>query len=171
MQDLLCREVPDGDPAVIFDRALDALQAEVAKKKQAATTRPRAAVATKQGSRYIPAEVRRAVWKRDAAQCAFEGSGGRCAERRYLELHHVVPHGHEGLATVTNISLRCRAHNIYESELAFGRFDASIVREARENYAVSGRITPVPERVRSRFTDPRGQPDLAVAPLNRTSAR
>lgn len=148
IQDLLCREVPDGDPAAIFDRALDVLLREVEKKKIAAITRPRRSLpGTKAGSRHIPAHVRRAVWKRDGGRCAYEGRAGRCPERRYLEWHHVLPHGHQGPATIANISLRCRAHNVYESELVFGRFDPSVVREAREKYAVSGENPPVPERV------------------------
>ena len=53
------------------------------------------------------------------------GEGGRCRERRYLEWHHRQPFGYQGPATVDNISLRCRAHNVYESELVFGRFTAS----------------------------------------------
>ena len=55
---------------------------------------------------------------------------------------HVQPFGHQGPATVDNISLRCRAHNVYESELVFGRFDPSVVRERTENYAVSREIAP-----------------------------
>ena len=141
-QDLLCREVPDGDPAKIFERALDLLLHDVEKKKLAATTKPRPPRGTKEGSRDIPAHVRRVVWKRDGGQCAFNGKSGRCTERRYLEWHHVRPFGHQGPATVDNISLRCRAHNVYESELVFGRFDPSIVREGRENYAVSGEFEP-----------------------------
>jgi hypothetical protein len=136
VQDLLCREIPDGDPAAIFARALDLLAHDVEKKKLAATTKPRRPRATKEGSRDIPARVRRAVWKRDEGRCAFVGRSGRCSERRYLEWHHVQPHGHQGPPTVENISLRCRAHNVYESELVFGRFDPSIVRETPENYAV-----------------------------------
>ena len=49
---------------------------------------------------------------------------------------------HQGPATVDNISLRCRAHNVYESELVFGRFDPLVVREATENYAVSREFAP-----------------------------
>jgi hypothetical protein len=45
-----------------------------------------------------------------------------------------------------NISVRCRSHNVYESELVFGPFDASAVRETRENYAVSWGIGAVPGR-------------------------
>ncbi len=142
VQDLLCREIPDGDPAAIFDRALDLLVREVEKKKLAATTKTRPPRGSKPGSRDIPAHVRRVVWKRDGGQCAFSGKSGRCTERRYLEWHHVQPHGHQGQATVDNISLRCRAHNVYESEQVFGRFDPSIVREAAEIYAVSRDIEP-----------------------------
>jgi hypothetical protein len=141
-QDLLCREIPNGDPAKIFERALDLLLHDVEKKKLAATTKPRPPRGTKEGSRDIPAHVRRVVWKRDGGQCAFNGKSARCTERRYLEWHHVRPFGHQGPATVDNISLRCRAHNVYESELVFGRFDPSIVREARENYSVSGEFEP-----------------------------
>ena len=73
VQDLLCREVPDGDPAAIFDRALTLLLREVEKKKLAATTKPRRSRGAKDGSRDIPAHVRRVVWKRDGGQCAFAG--------------------------------------------------------------------------------------------------
>jgi hypothetical protein len=142
MQDLLCREIPDGDPAKIFDRALDLLARDVEKKKLAATTKPRPPRGAKEGSRDIPALVRRAVWKRDGGQCAFAGGSGRCKNRRFLEWHHVQPFGHQGPATVDNISLRCRAHNVYESERVFGRFDPSVAREAAEIYAVSREIEP-----------------------------
>jgi hypothetical protein len=43
---------------------------------------------------------------------------------------------------VENISLRCRAHNVYESVLVFGRFEPSILREPGENYAASREIAP-----------------------------
>ena len=123
IQNLLCREIPGGDPAVIFDRALDLLASHIEKKKLAATKDPRPPRATKDGSRDIPAQVKRTVWKRDGGQRAFEGKRGRCTERRFLEWHHVQPFGHQGPATVENISLRCRAHNVYESEMVFGRID------------------------------------------------
>jgi hypothetical protein len=136
----------------MFDRALILLEREVEKKKLAATARPRPSRGTKNGSRDIPAHVRRAVWRRDDGRCAFEGRSGRCTERTFLEWHHVRPHGHQGPATVENISLRCRAHNVYESELVFGRFDPSVVRERPENYAVSGGITAVSKRRALRVT-------------------
>lgn len=142
LQDLLCREIPDGDPAVIFERALDLLVAHVEKKKLAATKSPRPPRENTSGSRDIPAHVHRAVWERDGGQCAFVGSKGRCTERRFLEWHHLQPFGHQGPPTVTNISLRCAAHNAYESELVFGRFELRTARGASGNAADSREIPP-----------------------------
>ena len=120
-QDLLRHAIPSGDPAEIFDRALTALLEDLARKKCAATGRPRASRGTSRGSRHIPAKVKRAVWLRDGSRCAFVARGGRrCAERGFLELHHVEPHAVGGEATVDNIQLRCRAHNAYEAELFYG---------------------------------------------------
>jgi hypothetical protein len=130
-QEFLRREVPDGDPGAIFDRALKLLLEDVARKKLAATSQPRRVWPTARGSRHIPAHVRRAVWLRDAGHCAFVArSGRRCRERAFLELHHVDPYAMGGETNVANLSLRCRAHNAYEAELVFGRF-ASPAREER----------------------------------------
>ena len=123
MQNLLCREIPDGDPAAIFERSLELLERQVERKKLAAARKPRTPRPPKEGTRDIPPDVRRTVWSRDGGQCAFRGRTGRCPQRRYLEWHHIHPHGHQGKATVENISLRCRAHNVYESEQVFGRFE------------------------------------------------
>lgn len=71
-------------------------------------------------SRYLPAAVRRAVWMRDGGRCAFVGPRGRCRETGQLEFHHIVPFAHGGPPTPENIALRCRAHNVYESEQYFG---------------------------------------------------
>ena len=48
--------------------------------------------------------------------CAFVGTTGRCAERGFLEFHHVVPFADGGPATADNLQLRCRAHNLYEAQ-------------------------------------------------------
>ena len=40
--------------------------------------------------------------------------------------------------SVENISLRCRAHNVYEAEAIFGRFDPSLVRETQAEYVAFG---------------------------------
>jgi 5-methylcytosine-specific restriction endonuclease McrA len=91
------------------------------KKKVAASTRPASAPRTRsRRSRDIPAAVKREVWKRDDAQCAFIGRQGRCTKRGFLEFHHVRPYAEGGEATIANIELRCRSHNAYEAELWFG---------------------------------------------------
>jgi len=72
-------------------------------------------------SRHIPNAVKRAVWWRDRAQCAFVSAAGlRCTEQSYLELHHIHPYALDGPTTVHNVSLRCRRHNRYEAEVVFG---------------------------------------------------
>jgi len=132
VQGFLRREIPDGDPGAIFDRAPSLLLETVEKKKLGAAARPRSRASIRPGtdgsvgkpalrSRDVPREVKRAVWRRDAGQCAFVAPGGRrCSERTFLEFHHVQPHAKQGPATVANISLRCWRHNQYEAELIFG---------------------------------------------------
>ena len=119
-QDLLRHTVPNGDVAVIFERALALLVEDLEKKKLAATARPHRGRPTSLGSRHIPAAVKREVWKRDGGRCAFVGTQGRCTERGFLEIHHVVPFADGGEATVENLQLRCAAHNAHEAELWFG---------------------------------------------------
>ena len=120
-QELLRREVPDGNPDSIIDRALTLLLEDVARRKLAATTAARSSQRVGTRSRHIPAPVRRAVWLRDGGRCAFASAlGRRCNERVSLEFHHREPYAIGGEATVANISLRCRAHNVYEAKLAFG---------------------------------------------------
>lgn len=134
-QNLLRHQIPDGDPAKIFDRALTALIEGLAKKKFAAADRPRSSLGPMPKSRHIPAEVRRAVWKRDGGRCAFVScKGRRCTERGFLEFHHVAPYSAGGESTVENIQLRCRAHNGHEAELYFGPRMPSVVRERPASY-------------------------------------
>jgi hypothetical protein len=149
LQDLLRREIPNGDPAAIVDRALRLLLADVERKKLGAAIRPvappirratdrRAAGATRVtisasgagaagqlGSRTVPRAVKRVVSARDERQCAYRSPDGvRCTERAYLEFHHLQPYALRGPATVDNIALRCRRHNQYEAEQAFGPWNA-----------------------------------------------
>lgn len=114
-QGLLRHAVPGGEVGAVFDRAIEVLVAHLRRVKMGPLQRARPSKAAAPGSRTIPAEVRRAVWTRDGAQCAFVGAEGRCKARGRLELHHVVPFADGGQATVENIQLRCRAHNAYEA--------------------------------------------------------
>jgi hypothetical protein len=56
-QDLLRHTVPDGDPAIIVDRALTMLIAELERAKSAGTHRPRPDRASDCNTRHIPAHV------------------------------------------------------------------------------------------------------------------
>jgi hypothetical protein len=144
-KDMLRHAVPSGDDAAILDRALSALLADLARKKFAATDRPRPSSGTAPGSRHIPAEVRRAVWLRDLGRCAFLGTNGhRCRERAFLEFHHVQPYEVGGEATVPNVQLRCRRHNVHEARVYFGPARAYV-----GGGFAGGEARLVPDRVRT----------------------
>lgn len=143
LQDLLRHQVPKGDPAVIFERAMDALLAEVLKKKTGAVARPRDDKRANPASRHIPARVRRAVWARDGGTCAFTATNGRrCGETGRLEYHHVVPYAAGGKTLLENIELRCTAHNRYEAEQFFGERVISLFRETAPPYGAGAAIRP-----------------------------
>jgi hypothetical protein len=69
--------------------------------------------------------VKREVWRRDNARCAFVGPDGSCGESAFLEFHHVVPFAAGGPSNVANLQLRCRAHNSYEAAVYFGERTAA----------------------------------------------
>jgi hypothetical protein len=167
LQQLLKREVPNGDPAVLFDRALTVLLERVEGRKLGAKAEPNTKVnatakapaastmaakpvtdpkAPAANSRHIPAGVRRSVAERDAERCAFVAADGRrCREQAFLEFHHAAtPYAHGGKATAGNIALHCRAHNAYEGRRLFGPHLPREVREARAAREASW--TAVPER-------------------------
>ena len=137
-QALLGHTVPCGDPAQVIARALKTLIAHLERRKFAKTDRPRRCQAG-DSARHVPAEVKRAVWQRDAGRCTFAGvSGHRCEARARLEYDHVEPVAQGGRATVQGLRLRCRAHNQYAAEQAFGR---DFMRTKRE----TGGKPPLPE--------------------------
>jgi hypothetical protein len=133
-QALLRHAVPNGDPAMILDRALDALIAATEKRQFGAGARRKAArtltlpatlpTGTEKGrgrSRAIPAAVRRAVFERDGGACAFiDAVGKRCGCTSAVELHHVVPFAMGGAHSAENLRVYCRAHNQRQGERDFG---------------------------------------------------
>ena len=64
-------------------------------------------------SRYIPAPVRREVWRRDGGCCSYfdPHTGRRCGSRFLLELDHIVPIALGGSAEPGNLRLHCSAHH------------------------------------------------------------
>jgi hypothetical protein len=126
LQKLLRHQVPDGDLAVIVERAVDVLLDKTVRQRFAQTRAPRKPRAIKRSrkanSRYIPRAVIREVYQRDSGQCTFVSQDGkRCCERGFLEFHHHnVPFGRGGAATTDNVRLACRVHNALFAERDFG---------------------------------------------------
>jgi 5-methylcytosine-specific restriction endonuclease McrA len=145
-QTLLSHRVPSGDLAQVLDRVLDLAIGQLDRQKFAATSRPHRPRSTK-SRRHVPAHVKREVWERDGGQCTFVGSRGRrCTARTLLEFDHIEPVARGGQATVTGMRLRCRAHNQYAAEQAFGtefmshkRHEAGAARERQARAAAAAK--------------------------------
>jgi hypothetical protein len=167
VQDLMRHRVPNGDPSVIFDRALTALLTELERTRLAAARHPRAASSSSTTSRHVPAAVKRAVWARDGGQCAFVGSAGRCRETGFLEFHHVIPYVAGGETSTENLELRCRAHNAYEAEKYFGSGGTLFVRERCAGEWGGAEV--VPERAGLRATGEHPQATIHNRQFNRQS--
>ena len=119
---LLSHKIPSGDEGEVFVHALRALVSQLEKRKFGATDRPRTSQPCEgKNSRYIPAHVKRAVSQRDGHQCTFVAQNGhRCQARSFLEFDHVLAVARGGTSTVGNLRLRCRSHNQFAAEQAYG---------------------------------------------------
>ena len=148
-QALLGHVVANGDVAQVFARALKALITKLEQRKFARTERPRTCRHS-DDARHIPAGVKREVWERDGGRCTFVSENGhRCESRTRLEYDHVEPVATGGHATVKGLRLRCRAHNQFAAEQAFGRDFMDTKREygqrGSEARRASGGKQPLPE--------------------------
>lgn len=78
--------------------------------------------ASQQKSRYVPAAVEKAVWKRDEGRCTYQDpeSGRKCGSQFGLELDHLVPFAQGGQSTVENMALKCRVHNQVHAIESYG---------------------------------------------------
>src|SRR4051812_48912640 len=143
---LFSHSEPKGDLMRVMKRGLEALRNELLKKRfgvgrkpgsvrsrtnepQSTAEPPAPQTASRFGTpegvkrtRHVAAAVAREVYVRDGGRCTFSADDGRrCGERRLLQLDHVVPHAQGGEATVGNLRLRCRAHNLHTAREHFGR--------------------------------------------------
>jgi hypothetical protein len=125
LQALMRPTVPTGDLAALVEIAVAEKVERLEARRFGRTKTPRKTVRDVDpdpSSRYIPAEVKRAVSERDGYQCTFRNRlGRRCPERGWLEFHHQHPHGLGGDRSIQNICLMCHAHNEYLAELDYGR--------------------------------------------------
>jgi len=121
---LMRSEVPDGDLAVLIERAITEKLERLEARRFGKTTSPRKTLAdtnTTPASRHVPAAVRRAVSARDAERCRFvDEAGRRCSERHRLELHHRHPFAMGGDHSPDNLSLLCSTHNREMAERDYG---------------------------------------------------
>ena len=120
VRDLLSHQVPNGEMAQVFKRALQLAKAELMKHKYAVTDRPGRSRGSK-SARHISAETRRQVHERDEGRCAFVSENGkRCDSRHMVEFDHAAPRACGGKSTPENLRLLCRAHNQLMAEREFG---------------------------------------------------
>ena len=152
-QALLRHQVPSGDIAEIFERALDGLLKDTKKKRFGVTDRPRDAEQRRDGkpsaprSRHIPNAIKRAVVARDGGQCTYvDAHGNRCSETARVEFHHIAAYARGGAHTVDNLTLRCAAHNRFEAERELGRDvvedKINRARQARRAATLPGKSSP-----------------------------
>ncbi len=123
---MLSHKVPRGDLAAVLREAVRCGIDKHGKRKGAvAPARKRShppAAHKSSNSRVIPMEVRREVWKRDGGRCTWTSPNGRhCGSRWQLEFDHILPPLFGGEATVGNLRLRCKAHNLLYAEQVYGR--------------------------------------------------
>ena len=149
---LMRSSVPDGDMAAIIEEAVTEKLARLESKRYGKTKAPRKSLEetdTSPSSRHIPSAVKRAVYDRDHNQCTFEDENGcRCTETKSLEFHHLEPFALGGDHSTENIELRCRAHNLYQAEIDYGkeamrkyRRSSSRVSEPAAVYSFGNRAT------------------------------
>ena len=117
-------DFPDGDLAAIIEQAVTEKLQRVEARRFARTKAPRKELAdteTAPVTRDVAAAIRRAVRERDGARCHFtDAQGRRCAERGWLEFHHIHPFGLGGDHSPGNLRLLCSAHNRFIAEHDYG---------------------------------------------------
>ena len=107
-QALLGNAIPSGDLMQVLERVLEEWVAAYRRRHLAATDSPRPRRSAAKG-RYVPAEIKRAVRKRDGERCTFvSAKGRRCEARKCLQFDHVLPVARGGRTTADNLRLRCR---------------------------------------------------------------
>ncbi len=128
-RDALSHSHPDAGLEEILEAGLDLLLERSAKRK-GLVKKPRTVPPPSADPDYVPAHVRRAVWKRDGGKCQWPlDSGGVCGSTRRVELDHTIARALGGPPTILNLRGLCRAHNLLAARQVFG--DACMDRYAR----------------------------------------
>ncbi|AKV04306.1 hypothetical protein AKJ09_10969 [Labilithrix luteola] len=141
---LMSHQNPNGDLAVVVERAVELLIEKLSKEKLGTSSRARLRKpSAKHG--YVTRAARREAFERDGMQCSFVGENGeRCPARCFLEIDHVTPRALGGSGEAENLRVLCRAHNRDAAERVFGRAHVEArIRSPRPGPSVRGdRSTP-----------------------------
>jgi hypothetical protein len=119
-RDALSHSRPNATNEEILEAGLDLILAARA-KRNGLVEKPLPKPRPSKAGAYIPAHVRREVWKRDEGRCQwmFE-SGEICGSTYMVEVDHLHPVAHGGVATVDDCRLACFGHNQLHARRAFG---------------------------------------------------
>jgi hypothetical protein len=106
-KDALAHACPDATAADVFERGLDLVLAQHAKRK-GLVEKPRKEPRPS-STDAVPAHVKRAVWLRAGGRCEWIlPSGERCDCTRKLEYDHILALALGGKSTLENVRLACR---------------------------------------------------------------
>jgi hypothetical protein len=117
VRDLLSHAVPSGKREEVLLHALRA-QRKVLERRRYGSPKPKkvavAPTAAPANPRDVPAPMQREVFERVGGCCAYVGEDGRrCGSTFQLEFQHIIPVAQGGLTTPENLTLYCRAHNLF----------------------------------------------------------
>lgn len=121
----LSHSVPNATIEDVLEAGLDLVLSRDTKRK-GLVAKPRLVARDDQPapvtvSRYVPADIRRAVWKRDGGECQWPvESGGICGSRLRPELDHIRPYAKGGPTTVDNLRVLCGFHNELAARQEYG---------------------------------------------------
>jgi hypothetical protein len=111
---------PGASTEEILEAGLDLVLARDAKKK-GVVAKPRSEPPASSDPEYVPAHVKRAIWKRSGGCCEWPvDGGGVCGSILRLEIDHIQPRSLGGPSTIENCRVLCRFHQDVAARLAFG---------------------------------------------------
>ncbi len=132
---------PGATIADILELGADTALARGAKRKGLVDRpRPRVPAMPLPHSDHIPAEIRRAVWKRDDGRCQWKlANGESCGSRYRVQFDHIQPRGKGGETTVANLRILCQRHNLIAARMAYGTGVVARYQRRRAKTAIPSR--------------------------------
>jgi hypothetical protein len=115
-------EKPRQAPQAIGAPNVEAAASPLGESAPPAGPGPARPPASKPRSRWIPAAIRREVWRRDGGRCQWHlAGGGLCGSALRVEIHHLRPWSIGGPpAEASELECLCQAHHRMATEEVFG---------------------------------------------------